>query len=196
MDRRRCCNVYCQRANPNFVCSGCHAQFYCGKTCGSVCWSLQGHEEEHAAEPPTELIKGLWVGGISAVTDAKFIARVDVVISVLGPKKYSKCKMKNHRLKGKRVIRIDLEDEPDAPIERYFAFVSEQISLALFSGQTVLLHCGRGVSRSVALALFYLCKFEAKRFPTIADALLHVMKLRRTARPLPEFIIKAEQMLV
>uniref|UniRef100_A0A3P8TST1 Protein-tyrosine-phosphatase n=1 Tax=Amphiprion percula TaxID=161767 RepID=A0A3P8TST1_AMPPE len=61
-------------------------------------------------------------------------------------------------LKGLQVLHVPVQDQPHAPLSRYFDLVAERIHQNR-SGST-LVHCTAGRSRSPALILAYLMRFE------------------------------------
>uniref|UniRef100_A0AAQ5XFT5 Protein-tyrosine-phosphatase n=1 Tax=Amphiprion ocellaris TaxID=80972 RepID=A0AAQ5XFT5_AMPOC len=61
-------------------------------------------------------------------------------------------------LEGLQVLQVPVQDQPHAPLSRYFDLVAERIHQNR-SGST-LVHCTAGRSRSPALILAYLMRFE------------------------------------
>lgn len=77
-------------------------------------------------------------------------------------------------------LTIDINDEPDVDINRFFTRTSRFIHTAILGGGVVLVHCVFGVSRSPTLVIAYLIQ---KHKMTLPDAWLHVAKRRRCVDP-------------
>lgn len=72
-------------------------------------------------------------------------------------------------------LKIDIEDDPEEDISRYFTKTSRFIQNAVLKGGTVLIHCIAGLSRSPTLAVAYLVQ---KKKYKLTEALLKIAEVR------------------
>jgi predicted protein tyrosine phosphatase len=86
---------------------------------------------------------------------------------------------------GWGVVRDGSNDTALADIAQYFDSAYDFISTAVRSGHGVLIHCARGVSRSVAVALAYLIREHGL---PLADAYVRVRSVRPQAKPNANFL--------
>jgi protein-tyrosine phosphatase len=158
----------------------------------SKCAHYHQFNQDEPSEPPTEILRNLWIGGLEAPYDEEFMEGVDVVISALSHKRYPIGKIESalpsHVIAH---LHVDLEDECNAPIELYFEAVASMIHCSLKAGNVVLLHCARGTSRSTTLVVYYLRRHGG--FASVDQALTYVMMQRETARPNIGFIEKLKE---
>ncbi|CAL1571242.1 unnamed protein product [Knipowitschia caucasica] len=63
------------------------------------------------------------------------------------------------QIPGLEVVHVPVQDVPHAPLDQYFALVSERIHHSITQGQACLLHCVSGRSRSPALVIAYVMRF-------------------------------------
>lgn len=80
--------------------------------------------------------------------------------------------------------RLPLRDTADEDIYQYFDKVADLIYEAIELGESVLVHCRCGVSRSVTLVCAYLIKYHNLNH---LEAIHAVQKKRACANPIPAF---------
>lgn len=94
-----------------------------------------------------------------------------------------------------KYLRIKIEDDDLAPIEKYFGKVSRFICNALCKGGNVLVYCAAGISRSPTLVMAFLIH---KRRMIFEEAYSLCIKHRQCVDPNRGFIkkLKGYQLLV
>lgn len=127
----------------------------------------------------SEVIKGLWISDHASVCD--LLALQDrgikhVICAVLGVKAMFP--------RDIRYTRLPLRDTTDEDIYKYFDEVATLIHESLVNKEAVLVHCRKGVSRSVTLVCAYLIRFHNM---THEEALHIVQKSRPCANPIQSF---------
>lgn len=82
-------------------------------------------------------------------------------------------------------LHIDIEDDEEADINRYFTRTSRFIHNAILNGGIVLVHCMAGISRSPTIVIAYLVQ---KRKLSLNQAMLTVKSMRPQIDPNEGFI--------
>ncbi|XP_046392359.1 dual specificity protein phosphatase 14-like [Ischnura elegans] len=77
-------------------------------------------------------------------------------------------------------VRLALRDSPGDCIESLFDAVADKVDAVRAKGGRTLVHCVAGVSRSAALCLAYLMKYEGM---TLRKAFVHLRSRRPAVRP-------------
>lgn len=77
-------------------------------------------------------------------------------------------------------LRLALRDSPGDSIETLFDAVADKVDAVRARGGRTLVHCVAGVSRSAALCLAYLMKYERM---TLRKAFVHLRSKRPSVRP-------------
>lgn len=90
----------------------------------------------------------------------------------------------------KRVMELDVEDEPEFPIELCFSTAHRFIAEAKKNNTAVLVHCRAGISRSATIVISYMMKYYNFSFDA---AYAHVFARRNVIRPNDGFLIKLRE---
>ena len=93
--------------------------------------------------------------------------------------------------RGIAYLHLDIEDTENAKISKHFAESNAFIAGGLKAGESVLIHCKEGISRSTTLAIAYLISNGGR---SLADALAQVQAARPVAKPNKGFIEQLEQL--
>lgn len=117
----------------------------------------------------------LFVTGLEGALDSQTLVKLDIkaVVSVLENKE----KLGDHEFRGVEHVFLQADDDEGEVLSRHFPRFLDVMA----SYPRVLVHCERGVSRSVALAVLYL--LHANRDMSVRDALCYVRGCRHTADP-------------
>lgn len=187
----------CGRPNPKVRCSKCRLVYYCDEeVCASRDWIAQHRDEEEEEDlDPVNLVyempetRGkLYIGGIDALSESDS-DKYDAIISALPRDRVTDEALNNLLPRRAEHMRVDVHDEPKAPIERYFDETAQFIDDHLRAGHRVLVHCHAGVSRSVTLVLNYLVN-KIHAFRSVDEALRFIQKSRPGAGPNRGFLKK------
>ena len=118
----------------------------------------------------TEIINGLYISGYRSAFDDKLLKELGIthIINCSG--------LRNAFPEQFQYLRIDISDDKDEDIKKYFNKSAKFITNAFVNRGKVLVHCVAGKSRSVSIVVSFLCK---KRRYTLKDALEFVSKRRR-----------------
>lgn len=81
---------------------------------------------------------------------------------------------------GVEYIHIPISDSPASPISEHFDRVADKIQLCAKNNIRTLVHCNAGVSRSAALCMVYLMKYQSV---SLREAHTWIKKCRPMARP-------------
>lgn len=92
-------------------------------------------------------------------------------------------------LKGFHFLKLNLEDNSDAPIRQHFASTSQFIEDARKQNAGVLVHCRRGISRSAAIVIAYVMSYQKVSFE---DAFDFVKQRRAIINPNLGFVLALE----
>lgn len=84
-------------------------------------------------------------------------------------------------------LTIDIEDEENVAIEKYFDICINFIDSEIKKGKKVLVHCMAGISRSVTIIIAYLM---IKKNMSLMDAINYVKSKRKIAHPNEGFCCK------
>lgn len=90
---------------------------------------------------------------------------------------------------GQTWHRLTADDEPQEPIGRFFSQMVVVIGAAVAAGESVLIHCAAGMSRSVSLVAAYLIAAQGL---TPAEAVAAIKKARPIAGPNRGFMEQLE----
>jgi protein-tyrosine phosphatase len=134
----------------------------------------------------SEIVKGLWLGGSKSGQDIdvlknsgiKHIIVVGSELSTRFPNTFN-------------YLHIKAEDEEDFPIWKYFKQCSEFIYNGLKQKDQVLVHCEKGISRSVSIVIAYTMICKKLSFE---KALKYVQSKHKCANPNSGFIKQLENL--
>ncbi|ETV94298.1 hypothetical protein, variant [Aphanomyces invadans] len=84
-------------------------------------------------------------------------------------------------------LRVPVPDDPESPIDEYFPVVVHFIQNARDKGQTCLVHCSHGMSRSATFILVYLIERHGM---SVLEALQYTRTLRPVISPNVGFMSK------
>jgi hypothetical protein len=127
-----------------------------------------------------KIIDGLWLGGAiseQGLIDNKFTH----VLSIID-KKPEHIDSNYFQTKW-----VNIEDNGNEPIDKYFDECNEFIHQGLVSGGKIYVHCQKGFSRSPSIIIAYLMKYN--KFNTFDDACQYVASKRPTICPNLGFLI-------
>lgn len=101
----------------------------------------------------SELIPGLYIAGVSALTPANMKAfKISLIVNATN-------EVPNLRSLGTiQRIKLWIDDEPTENVFSHLDVVADQIESERQTGGNVLVHCVAGVSRSATICLAYLTK--------------------------------------
>jgi protein-tyrosine phosphatase len=134
-----------------------------------------------------EVLPGLYVGGLGALTSPSSMQRVDAVVSSLLPQSRAYIERSPQVLRGNRDwLFVAVADREGANISQHFEPVYKFIKRHRLAGDSVLLHCAAGMSRSVTLAIYYMLRRGLYHTPEAA--LAAIQKKRPIAQPNPGFM--------
>lgn len=103
----------------------------------------------------TELVPGLFISGVSALSPANMKAfKISLIVNATNEVPNLKSLGEIQRLK------LWINDEPTESLMNHFDVVADQIHAVIQDGGNVLVHCVAGVSRSAAMCLAYLTKVK------------------------------------
>jgi hypothetical protein len=127
-------------------------------------------------EKPDQVHPGVWIGSYSSVVNDDLMDnRIDVVLNMAIECDYTLKQPKT------QLVRIGIEDGRLTNCG-VFKKAAEVIYNAKRSGQTSLVHCAAGVSRSATAVLSYLMIYEGRGW---ADGLAYVQRSRPCVNPHP-----------
>ena len=128
-----------------------------------------------------KIIDGLWLGGIipeQTIIDNKFTHVLSIIET-----------MPNHLNSTHfRTKWVNIPDNGNVPIDKYFDECSEFIKQGLGEGGKVYVHCQKGFSRSPTIIIAYLMKHE-KGFRTFGETHEYVVSKRPVVCPNLGFMI-------
>ncbi|XP_051255002.1 dual specificity protein phosphatase 14-like isoform X2 [Dicentrarchus labrax] len=98
---------------------------------------------------------GLFLSGLDPALNLGVLSsrKVTLIINASGLEDVS-----YPQLDGLQVLQVPVQDQPHAPLQQFFDLVAERINQNRTG--TTLVHCSAGRSRSPALILAYLMRFE------------------------------------
>ncbi|KAL4604859.1 dual specificity protein phosphatase 18-like [Arapaima gigas] len=121
----------------------------------------------------------LFVGNSKAASDGALVAALSITCIINATQKATE-----PPLSGLEYMWVPVADCPEEPLSAHFDAVAQRIhAVASRSGRT-LLHCNAGVSRSGALCLAYLVRYQGM---TLAEAHSWARTRRPMVRPNPGF---------
>jgi protein tyrosine phosphatase len=127
-------------------------------------------------EKPDQVHPGIWIGSYSSVVNDDLMNnQIDVVLNMAIECDYTLKQPKT------QLVKIGIEDGRLTNVG-VFRKAAEVINNARLNGQTVLVHCAAGVSRSATAVLAYLMIHESMGW---ADGLAYVQKSRSCVNPHP-----------
>ncbi|CAG2120257.1 unnamed protein product, partial [Medioppia subpectinata] len=86
----------------------------------------------------------------------------------------------NHDVKGLECIRVPIDDTPDDDISPYLEEVADKLNEVVSKNRRAIVYCVAGISRSSALVLAYLVKYQKL---TLKEAFIHCRKCRELSQP-------------
>uniref|UniRef100_A0A3B4TPN3 Uncharacterized protein n=1 Tax=Seriola dumerili TaxID=41447 RepID=A0A3B4TPN3_SERDU len=123
----------------------------------------------------SQVSPGLFLSGLDSALNLSVLAsrNITLIINASGLEDVS-----YPSLDGLQVLHVPVQDQPHAPLRQYFDLVAEQINQNQ-TGRT-LVHCTAGRSRSPALIMAYLMRFEGL---SLRQAHEQVLEQRPFIRP-------------
>jgi protein-tyrosine phosphatase len=174
------------------LCGGCRLVGYCSITCVKEDWPRhfshlhRGHIGEHLAD---EVLPRIWIGSVESLRNVEFMRHIQAVVTVFPRDKVDE-DILAHLLEGKHDLRIEIEDKPTTNITQYFEPCAEWIHKHHERGESILVHCIVGHSRSTTLVIYYMLRYLGY---TSVDSALYVLRTRRPyVRPNEGFIMQLE----
>jgi len=134
---------------------------------------------EHRPQPvslPSHIRNGVYIGGSSDANDLDTLENIGIRVII-------NCAPETHVQRDDKRFTYHLfsmEDRSDYPIDQDIPTAVEIITKAVSRKEKVLVHCHRGISRSVSLVIAWLMKTEQLNFD---DALAEVTNSRPIASP-------------
>ena len=133
----------------------------------------------------TEILKGkLFLGDMWDANNVSFIRENNIEIIVCVAKGIIFSKNIEETMK---IHRYDIEDTLHHDISIYFDEITELIHEYIIKGQTVLVHCMAGISRSSTITIAYLMRYE---YMNLKEALIFVKERRSIICPNRNFLFK------
>jgi dual specificity phosphatase 12 len=132
-------------------------------------------EEENEAEVPSEIVKGLYLGGIESAENLKALKKRGIthILNLCGSKVL-------YPLEFEYLVFQEITDCPYQDLLSYFPPCLKFIQTAIDNGGTILVHCRAGVSRSAAIVCAYLMWSHKL---TVTDAITIVTRARPCVSP-------------
>jgi predicted protein tyrosine phosphatase len=132
--------------------------------------------------PPTTTSGGLYLGSLTAVNDMDLLRehRITHLVQVIDIPWLPQAE-KN----GFTCYRIDIVDHSSADLRPHLEAVCNYIDRILKNGQSVLVHCQQGVSRSAAVVIAYLIRNKGMSYDNAYDFL---KRKRACIKPNPGFV--------
>uniref|UniRef100_A0A0M3I2H4 Dual specificity protein phosphatase 14 n=2 Tax=Ascaris TaxID=6251 RepID=A0A0M3I2H4_ASCLU len=122
----------------------------------------------------TEVLPGLYVSGVTALREELLrFYRITVIINAT-------TEVPNLALQTIKGEKLWLEDSSEQYAHDNFDPYCDEIEMALHSGERVLVHSVKGISRSATLCLAYLTKYK---FESLKEAFLFLASKRPLVRP-------------
>lgn len=122
----------------------------------------------------TMVCDGLYLSDFDSLTEEKIQARnISLVINATMEKP-------NLDFPNVEFMKLDIYDSPAENIRQYMDVCADKIDAVKKAGGYSLVHCAFGVSRSVAICLAYLVKYEGK---TLREAYFDLKGRRPIIRP-------------
>lgn len=131
-----------------------------------------------------KIIDGLWLGG--AISEQGLIDNKFTHILSIIDKKPEHLDSKYFQTKW-----INIQDNGNEPIDKYFDECNEFIHQGLSSGGKIYVHCQKGFSRSPSIVIAYLMKYD--KCNTFNEAHQYVVSKRPTICPNLGFILALHQ---
>lgn len=173
----------CLAETANYRCTVCGLVTVCSIACGTK-HDLLSHDVSAIAN---EIVPGVWISGVEALKDKRFMGKISAVVTAFPIDRVDEVEL-SRLLEGKSRLRVPIEDEKDAEIENYFESTAEFISRHVMQGHNVLVHCFKGLSRSVSLVIYYMV--TRLGFSSVDLALSHIQKVRPEVHPNSGFLRK------
>ena len=142
---------------------------------------MNKHVEENSEQNPHmgEVVKGVWVGSLSSLSHLD-PSKEWTVITILSSQRL--IKLASHMISGARVkhhVIWRLDDDPKADLlsEDHFG----KILFLLDHSEACLIHCAKGVSRSVAVCAAWM--LVKRKCTTVEQAVQTIRQVRPEANP-------------
>jgi protein-tyrosine phosphatase len=176
------------------VCGVCRVTAYCGDACADAHWAVH-HLGVHCQNDKDDIVNlvlpHVWVGGIEALADAKFMERISAVVSAVPVEDAAEeARMRAGRDEEHHIF-VPIHDSPDAPIEEYWDRAAAFIDKHVRKGKDVLVHCHAGMSRSVTLVIHYMMRYLG--YASADEALETIKRKRCIAHPNKGFMKKLKE---
>ncbi|KAL6069885.1 Protein phosphatase Slingshot 3, variant 2 [Balamuthia mandrillaris] len=140
-------------------------------------------ERIQAAQRPTRVVEGLYLGNEWNAIDRELLIELDVsaVVNAAWPN------VRNHfeADEGFKYLWLEVYEDPKEDIAQHFDPSVDFIEEALKEGRTSLVHSKSGNSRATSLCVAYLMR--SRGWP-LFNALLHIKRLRASAQPNDGFL--------
>lgn len=123
-----------------------------------------------------QITEHLFISNAAAANDASQVieSNVTCIINV------SETKHKTPPPTGVEYVHILISDSPSSPLSDHFDTVADKIQVQAENNRRTLVHCNAGVSRSAAVCMAYLMKYQGV---SLQEAHTWMRKCRPMARP-------------
>lgn len=153
------------------------SSYYSQLAWGKICSLLQPSLNHHFSG--SEIMPGLWISDHASVCDLQALQDRNIqhiICAVLGVK----AMFPRHI----QYTRLPLRDTHDEDIYQYFDKAADIIHDVISAGESILVHCRCGVSRSVTLVCAYLIKYHKMSHE---EAIRTIQAKRACANPIQSF---------
>jgi protein-tyrosine phosphatase len=128
---------------------------------------------------PNRILPQLFLGSKEALTEESVLKQLNIsaVVDLSG--------LDLKQLPGMSYLCITVLDHKDVDIGQHFGIVHAFMHHAIQTGQTVLVHCNQGISRSATIIISYLMKYAGF---SLAGAFRYTKRQRRIILPNPGYM--------
>ena len=131
----------------------------------------------------SQILPNLWLGSFADATHAGFLERKKIT-HILNCAEDCPVEKYPYQITVQKVPMTD-GDDADWLSERYLITASSFLDLWLKEGATVMVHCLAGISRSAAVVMAWLIRYNGLPFDTAYEL---VSKARPIVRPNDQFV--------